>query len=227
MQSEFVNIPPTETVSDNSAPEMQLIKELIWFRTNFMGCMEMLADAQTVANYLDVHEGWFRRCARPMTAEPLGKNGYALTIGRYGALGYEVEPKVGLNLLPQEEGVYRILTIPIPDYTPPGYEVDFQAVQILNEINENDLGISTVMTRVEWKLNLAVGVMFPKFIRALPISVIEKTGDRLLAQIVKQVSRRLTYKVQEDFHTTLGEEALKNFRKMYSITKGKNACQQC
>ncbi|MBV8885364.1 MAG: DUF1997 domain-containing protein, partial [Chroococcidiopsidaceae cyanobacterium CP_BM_RX_35] len=34
----------------------------------------------------------------------------------------------------------------------------------------------------------------------LPNSLIQNTGDRLLHQIVKQVSRRLTYKVQEDFH---------------------------
>ena len=45
-----------------------------------------------------------------------------------------------------------------------------------------------------------VAVKFPKFIHKLPFSVIQKTGDRLLTQIVRQISPRLTYKIQEDFH---------------------------
>jgi hypothetical protein len=60
------------------------------------------------------------------------------------------------------------------------------------------------ITRVEWQLDLAVYIQFPKFIHRLPKSVIQSTGDRLLNKIVQQVSRRLTYKVQEDFHKSLG-----------------------
>lgn len=209
--------------------------EPVWFRTRFIGCMEMYADAQTVANYLDVHSGWFRRCAHPMKAESIGKNAYALIVGRFGALGYQVEPKVGLELLPQEDGVYRIVTVPVPDYTPPGYDVDFQATQILvevpidfsDEIASDAIAKSNVITRVEWKLELATAIWFPKFIQVLPDSLIQKSGDRLLAQIVKQVSRRLTYKVQEDFHTTLGMEALEFFKKMRSQNRHRPVCEQC
>jgi len=53
--------------------------------TRFYGqadCMEMYASAQTVAEYLKAHRGWFCRCAAPMKVEPTGENGYALTIGR-------------------------------------------------------------------------------------------------------------------------------------------------
>ncbi|WP_425461531.1 DUF1997 domain-containing protein, partial [Hyella patelloides] len=32
----------------------------------------------------------------------------------------------------------------------------------------------------------------------------QNTGDRLLAQIVRQISPRLTYKVQQDFHSSKG-----------------------
>jgi len=50
-----------------------------------------------------------------------------LTIGRFGSFGYDVEPKIGLELLPPDKGVYRIKSIPVPDYVTPGYEVDFQS----------------------------------------------------------------------------------------------------
>jgi hypothetical protein len=232
MQSEFVNITSRELEEVSSTESETAVKEPIWFRTHFVGCMEMYASTETVAEYLNAHQGWFRRCAHPMQADPLGENGYALTIGRFGALGYEVEPKIGLDLTPQEAGVYRIATIPVPNYTPPGYEVDFQARQVLVEIPIEELSnpetgyFQSQITRVEWHLNLNVGVLFPKFIHALPKKIIEKTGDRLLAQIVKQISRRLTYKVQEDFHNTLGLSTLDLFHKNRANKTTKTVCEQ-
>lgn len=190
------------------------IDRFFWFRSHFVGSMEMYADSQAVADYLDVHQGWFRRCAAPMKVDSLGDNGYALTIGHYRALGYAVEPKIGLELLPQQERVYRIQTIAIPDYAPPGYEVDFQAVQVLVDASDRSNPDLTV-TSVNWELQLSVGVSFPKFIRALSPSLIQKTGDRLIVQIVKQVSRRLTRKVQEDFHQQLGSQFVDTYHRVY------------
>lgn len=183
--------------------------EPIQFSTRWVSYMEMYANAQTVAEYLDAHNTWFRQCAHPMSVDAIGPNAYALTIGRFGAFGYEVEPKVGLDLLPQDQGAYRIKTVPVPGYIPPGYDVDFQATMHLVEVPmDAELAKSTagssplpeVMTRVEWQLDLLVTIHFPRFIYALPKTLIQNTGDSLLRQIVRQVSRRLTAKVQEDFH---------------------------
>jgi Protein of unknown function (DUF1997) len=172
------------------------------FRSHFVGSMELKADADKVTQYLDAHQGWFCRCAHPMTVEPVGEDGYLLTIGRYGSMGYEVEPKIGLRLLPpDDQGVYRIETI--PDTTDQGqmYQVDFQAA--LRLVDRPSDGTATTETHVEWTLDLEVSLLFPRFIRRLPQALIQGTGDRLLQQIVRQVSRRLTAKVQDDFHTSL------------------------
>ncbi len=182
---------PDETIHDDHEPTR--------FSGHYESCMEMYADAKTVGAYLDQHQGWFRRCAHPMKADSLGDNGYALVIGRFGSFGYEVEPKVGLHLLPQDEGIYRIETIPIPDYTPIGYDVDFRASL---QLVETECEIVSTVTRVEWELDLDVFVHFPRFIRALPQSLVHSTGDRVLNEIVRQVSRYLTHKVQVDFHST-------------------------
>lgn len=195
---------------------VQDLTELTRFHSRFVDCMEMYADTQTVAHYLDAHQGWFCRCAHPMRVDALGNNGYALTIGPFGSFGYEVEPKIGLDLLPQDQGVYRIRTIPVPDYAPQGYDVDFQASLELVEGSTEQLSQvcaayqrsghaqPQAVTHVEWQLDLEVTLQFPRFIHALPKSLIQNTGDRLLQQIVRQISRRLTHKVQEDFHQTLG-----------------------
>lgn len=178
------------------------------FYGHYSDCMEMSAKIDTVAMYLNTHSSWFSRCAEPMKVQPLGENGYALIIGCFGAFGYEVEPKIGLELLPADEGVYRIRTIPIPGYQAPGYDVDYRAAL---QLKEKD-GDSEV-TRVEWELDLVVCLHFPRFIQRLPKSLIQVTGDRLLNKIVRQVSRRLTRKVQEDFHQSLGIPFSKNCQK--------------
>ena len=55
-------------------------------------------------------------------------------------------------------------------------------------------------TAVSWDLDLSVWIRLPKVITVLPEGLVQSSGDHLLRQIVRQVSRRLTWKVQEDFH---------------------------
>ncbi|MEA5514444.1 DUF1997 domain-containing protein [Nodularia sp. UHCC 0506] len=174
------------------------------FYGHYSDSMEMYAPANKVSEYLETHALWFSRCAEPMKVQPLGENGYAVIIGRFGSFGYDVEPKIGLELLPPDQGIYRIRTIPVPDYHPPGYDVDYQAsLQLVENVQNNSNNGFHEITRIEWELDLLVNLHFPKFIQRLPKSLIQSTGDRLLNQIVRQVSRRLTRKVQEDFHQSL------------------------
>lgn len=194
----ILGVPPNFPLYEETEIEDPATVETTQFYTRYEDYMEMNASPEVVAQYLDVHEEWFTRCASPMKVEPLSKNGYALVIGKFGSFGYEVEPKVGLELKPAENGIYRIETLAIPNYVAPGYEVDFQAAMELLELPT----AKCLMTRVQWQLDLTVSLCFPKFIQALPQSLIQKTGDRLLAQVVRQVSRRLTHKVQTDFHTS-------------------------
>ncbi len=185
-------------------------KETLHFQGNYIGHMEMYADAASVAKYLDAHQEWFYRCAKPMTVESIGDNGYGLTVGKFKSLNHEVEPKIGLHLLPHDEGVYRIETIPVPGYDPVGYDVDFRAsmtlcesaAEALEDLPEDLLIDKT--THVEWELNLSTWVELPRFVQVLPDNLIKASGDKLLNQIVRQVSKRLTRKVQQEFHTALG-----------------------
>ena len=198
--------------------------EPIWFHTHFEDSMEMYADAETVAHHLNNHKSWFQQCASPMKASSIGENGYDLLIGRFGAFGYRVEARIGLELLPPDnEGCYLIETIPVPNYTSPGYEVNFRSAMKLVEMASEEFAadwssserakLPPMITSATWKLDLAVGVCFPKFIRSMSQPLIEKTGDALLEKIIKQVNRRLTYKTQLLFHESLGIPFPKNPKK--------------
>ncbi|MCT0249187.1 DUF1997 domain-containing protein [Synechococcus sp. CS-205] len=180
------------------------------YSSRFADVMEMRAPSRTVADYLDHHDGWFRRCAAPMTVQPLGPNGYALTLGRFGNFGFEVEPTIGLELLPQSEGVYRIVTAALndPDVNLQEiYDVEFNASLQLEEASAEadpdlDGAAEGSLTQVRWELDLCVWIRLPAVIGLLPDKLVQSSGDHLLRQIVRQISRKLTWKVQEDFHAT-------------------------
>jgi hypothetical protein len=178
------------------------------FHNHYVGYMDLFADQQTVMKYLDAHQGWFKRCAHPFKADPIGETGYAMGVGQVGALGFNVDPRVGLNLLPPDaNAIYRITTIPIPDQLPQGYEVDFHAEMRLEEkILDLKAGEQSdknpVMTCIEWDLKLTVTLQFPTFIQRLSKDMLQKTGDGVLGFVVARVSKSLTPKVQADFHKT-------------------------
>ncbi|MGI0479863.1 DUF1997 domain-containing protein [Geminocystis sp. CENA526] len=212
------NIPPeTENLTDNSLTESDISSQIpVVFQTHFAGIMEMYSDIDTVANYLNDHQGWFVRCAMPMKAEPFGENGYTLIIGHYGAFGYNVEPQMTVILEPPQANFYYMYSVPNPEFTQEGYEVDYHAKMYIESIPLSSAGEGILkayqkhgqkppseITKVNWKLDLQVKVKFPRFIYKLPLTLIQDTGDRVLSQIVKQISPRLSYKVQKDFHSRL------------------------
>lgn len=166
------------------------------FCGNYQDSMQMYAPVEQVEEYFNTHASWFGRCAEPMKVHPLGENSYALAVGKFGAFGYDVEPHIGLELLKPQDHQFQIRTIPVPNYQAPGYEVDYKSSTKL-------IGDLDGITRVEWELDLVVELQFPRFIQRLSSSLIQSTGDRILNQIVRQVSHRLTHKVQKDFHQSL------------------------
>jgi hypothetical protein len=178
------------------------------FHNHYIGYMDLLADQVTVMKYLDAHQGWFRRCAHPFKADPIGETGYAMGVGQVGAMGFQVDARVGLNLLPPDENaVYRITTIPIPNQPPQGYEVDFQAEMRLQENplelpKECHLPQNSVITSIVWDLNLTVSLQFPNFIQRISQDILQNTGNKVLGFVVQRVSKSLTAKVQDDFHKT-------------------------
>jgi hypothetical protein len=182
------------------------------YASTFADLMEMRAPAGVVAGYLDRHEGWFPRCAAPMPVRPLGGDGYVLTLGRYGNFGFEVEPTIGLELLPQDEGVYRIITVPVAEENAALqglYDVAFNASLRLDDAPGTEASTEEVdrlmaHTLVRWELDLAVWIRLPAMLSLLPEGLVQSSGDHLLRQIVRQISRRLTWRVQEDFHASHG-----------------------
>lgn len=173
------------------------------YTSSFSDRMEMLAPTAVVADYLDRHEVWFERCAAPIQVKSLDQQSYGLTLGRFGNFGFEIEPTISLRLLPQDQLIYRIETTDLAWGDPSlrnHYEVDFQARMELKPWAEAEGMDPGLATAVSWDLDLSVWIRLPQVITVLPDGLVQSSGDHLLRQIVRQVSRRLTWKVQEDFH---------------------------
>ena len=143
----------------------------------------------------------------PMQVRALDSQSYVLTLGRFGNFGFDVEPTIALRLLPQEERVYRIETLPLPEEgneLQELYDVDFKARMELKPLHQLDKDAPNEATAVSWDLDLSVWIRLPRVITILPEQLVQSSGDHLLKQIVRQISRRLTWKVQEDFHASHG-----------------------
>ncbi|BEV35592.1 DUF1997 domain-containing protein [Synechococcus sp. M16CYN] len=178
------------------------------YRSQCSDQMEMLSSSDAVEKYLDRHRAWFERCATPMSVHPLDPQSYKLTLGKFKNFGFEIEPTIALRLLPQDKGIYRIETV---HFTPKTfdlrghYDVDFQASMHLVPIHRQDDKLSRrTGTSVQWDLDLSVWIRLPQVITMLPNHFVQSSGNHLLKQIVRQISRRLTWKVQEDFHASHG-----------------------
>ncbi len=184
--------------------------------TGYTGYLELNSSAKVVDEYIKNHHYWFPRCADPLKVVAIGQNGYDILVGKYGALKFEIEVRLGLELLPpNSQGIYKINSINLPNYTPPGYGIDFKGSFKLTEIplqKKNFLSMlgfnreQSVMTRWDYQLDLQVKIKFPKFILRLPESVIKNTGDRIILQVVNEVSRRLSERVKNEFHLSLGKK---------------------
>ena len=198
---------PTETDNQLHGADPQVR----CYSSRFSDAMEMLSPAETVTSYLDNHKAWFQRCAAPMTVQAIDHQSYSLTLGKFGNFGFEVEPTIALRLLPQQSQIYRIETVRISPQSLDmldQYTVDFQASMRLLPGDRNDASI----TSVQWDLDLSVWVRLPRVITMLPEQLVQSSGDHLLRQIVRQISRRLTWKVQEDFHAAHGLQCPKRRR---------------
>ena len=157
--------------------------------------MEMLAPVASVSDYLDAHQEWFTCCAAPMTVQPLDVNAYRLQLGKFGNFGFEVEPKIDLVLLPQQQGVYRIETLPPSQPLDEGYSVDFQASLELCPQEQHTL--------VQWELDLSVAIRLPALLACSRGPGAVQWRSPLAADRSPDL-RRLTWKVQEDFHAHAG-----------------------
>ena len=159
----------------------------------FAGMMEMGSDSQTVIDYLKQHQDWFPDCAKPMTVEPIGENGYLLSLGRFGALGFHVDIKLALGMEFLETGKFGMRSLPLPEPSPTAYDVDYKATMELREINpadhhESSASLAKAITQLVWDLKLNIAVQLPKFVRKLPLTLVQKASNRLLCKIVGQVS---------------------------------------
>ncbi|MFM6620334.1 MAG: DUF1997 domain-containing protein [Dolichospermum sp.] len=197
VQNSSLSVNESASASDDLLIENNIIQNR--FYGSYQDSMEIYASIEQVEAYFNNHASWFSRCAEPMKVNALSENSYALVVGKFGAFGYDVEPKIGLQLSTPQNREYHIRTIPLPNYQAPGYEVDYKSLTRLID------GVDGI-TRVEWELDLVVELHFPKFIQRLPHALIQSTGNRILNQIVHQISRRLTRQVKQDFYQSFSKD---------------------
>ncbi|MDX2273148.1 MAG: DUF1997 domain-containing protein [Cyanobacteriota bacterium] len=171
------------------------------------GQVDLDTDVQALAHYLNHHQSWIHHCFKPLQVEALSEDTYRLQFFRIGGMGFELEPCFGVKIWPEDQQVFRLSSIELPSDAELPYKVDCQSYFQLEALP--DAGNSAPQTRVHWDLKLRIGMELPGFLLALPRKLVHKVGSRVVNQVTRSMSDRLTHNVCTDFYKSINKAGRK------------------
>ncbi len=185
------------------------------------GQVDLQTDAPTFATYLDSHRDWMERCFKPLKVLPLTDDSYKVQFFRIAGLGLEVEPCFGIQLWSEDRSLFRLRSIELPMEAETPYQITCLSSFRLEPlepasplsgysaggfVRETSRGSSPPMIRVHWHLNLLVGMELPGLVKSLPSAFVHRVASRIVNQVTRSMSERLTRNVCSDFYQTIGQQ---------------------
>jgi len=169
--------------------------------TGRQGEVDLETSVEDLADYLRHHQSWIHRCFKPLTVQPLGGADYRLQFFRIGGLGFELEPHFAITIWEDPQHCFRLSSLDLPEDEPLPYRVDCQATFRIEERVQEP----TAITRVYWGLILKVDIELPGFLQALSRPLVQKVGIKVVNQVTRSMSDRLTHNVCTDFYRSVGK----------------------
>lgn len=162
------------------------------------GQVDMQTKRESLAAYLQEHQKWIDRCFKPLKVFPLSDSTYKLQFFRIGGLGFELEPCFGVKIWSEKHYMFRLSSIELPSDADLPYTVDCQSYFQLEELPESG------MTRVNWDLELDIWMELPRFLAAFPYNLVYNVGAKVVRQVTRRMSDRLTHNVCTDYYRSVG-----------------------
>ncbi len=162
------------------------------------GAVDLETDLDRLASHLERHSEWMERCLKPLTVYALSADDYKLQFFQISGLGFSLEPCFGVKVWSEPNYVYCLRSIPLPEDEALPYTVDCWSYYHLESIVESEV------TRVNWKLKLHIVLDLPKFLQALPDSMVYQVGVRVINQVTRTMTDRLTRNVCTDYYQSIG-----------------------
>ncbi len=194
---------PESTETPTPIPTETLDKSSVRILAGRQGRVDLQTDRFTLAHYLHHHAEWIERCFKPLKVFPLSPETYKLQFFRIGGLGFELEPCFGIKIWPEQNSVFRLSSIELPEEEGLPYSVDCLSYFRLEELDPEPL--QEPLTRVHWDLKLDIWMQLPGFLQALPYSLVYRVGARVVNQVTRSMSDRLTHNVCTDFYRSVNK----------------------
>jgi hypothetical protein len=167
------------------------------------GQVAMETEREPLAAYLGEHQEWIDRCFKPLKVFPLSESTYKLQFFRIGGLGFELEPCFGVEIWAEEDYLFRLGSIDLPSDADLPYTVDCQSYFQLRDLPDSG------MTQVNWDLELDIWMELPCFLSAFPHSLVYNVGAKVVRQVTRRMSDRLTHNVCTDYYRSVGKRGKK------------------
>ncbi|GAB4218538.1 MAG: DUF1997 domain-containing protein [Synechococcales cyanobacterium] len=174
---------------------------LVHLVTGRQGQVDLETPVEDLADYLRHHQEWIHRCFKPLKVNPLGEGNYRLHFFRIGGLGFELEPHFAISIWEEPLHQFRLDSLDLPEDEPLPYHVDCQATFRIEQLPDTDRPI----TRVFWGLVLKIDIELPGFLQVLSRSLVQKVGIKVVNQVTRSMSDRLTHNVCTDFYRSVGK----------------------
>lgn len=192
---------PEPTATPTPIPTETIDKRSVRILAGRQGRVDLETDRLTLAHYLHDHAEWIERCFKPLKVFPLSPETYKLQFFRIGGLGFELEPCFGVKIWPEQDSVFWLSSIDLPEEEGLPYSVDCLSYFRLEELDlDSHHG---PLTRVHWDLKLDIWMQLPGFLQALPYPLVYRVGARVVNQVTRSMSDRLTHNVCTDFYRSV------------------------
>jgi len=190
----IVNSRPAAAPDPSTDPYVHLV-------TGRQGEVDLETPVEDLAKYLRHHHQWIHRCFKPLTVQPLGGADYRLQFFRIGGLGFELEPHFAITIWEEPQHCFRLASLNLPEDQSLPYRVDCQATFRIEQLALDP----TPIARVYWGLLLKIDIELPGFLQVLSRSLVQKVGIKVVNQVTRSMSDRLTHNVCTDFYRSVGK----------------------
>ncbi|MEN9205145.1 MAG: DUF1997 domain-containing protein [Thermostichales cyanobacterium DRC_bins_46] len=189
-----VNSKPAAAPDPSTDPAVHLV-------TGRRGEVDLETPVEELAGYLRHHQEWIHRCFKPLKVQPLGNADYRLQFFRIGGLGFELEPHFAITIWEDPLHCFRLTSLALPEDASLPYQVDCQASFRIEQHSSDP----QPLTRVYWDLTLKIDLELPGFLQVLPRPLVQKVGIKVVNQVTRSMSDRLTHNVCTDFYRSVGK----------------------
>ncbi|AGY57657.1 DUF1997 domain-containing protein [Gloeobacter kilaueensis] len=143
-----------------------------------------------LVTYLRGPDHWVPVGFRPLKVQRTGAGHFDLQLPEFGALGFQLAPRMVLQLIEDDECRYRLLSVPSPASD---YQTDFSG---LFQLTPRPPAVD-----VFWEARFAIQLTLPGFLGMFPQPVVQSAAQTAVSAMSASVCQNLVHNICCDYRS--------------------------